>query len=210
MGRNRFDETWHRLIEWTNGQTVAERLAAQIVLSEGYQEFDPSHPLGGKDGLKDAICQKNGKKWLVAVYFPRGQQDFKLIQNKFEDDFLGVEKNQVDNFIFVTNQELRLGERKKLREIGTPIETEIYHLERITAILDQPKMREIRKQFLCIDFDESNVTNNYHSYNVSHNPSQKIIRITENELVRGIKTVTYIEYDPFTQTETIIGTRLGL
>jgi hypothetical protein len=35
--------------------------------------MDPSHPLGGQDGLKDLICNKEGKKYIVAVYFPRGK-----------------------------------------------------------------------------------------------------------------------------------------
>lgn len=49
----------------------------------------------------------------------------------------------------VTNQELRRGERKALRGAvdGT---MEIFHLERLTAILDQPKMYGVREQFLSI------------------------------------------------------------
>lgn len=43
----RQDETWHRLREWTSGQTPSERLAAQLLAEEGYSEIDPSHPLGG-------------------------------------------------------------------------------------------------------------------------------------------------------------------
>ncbi len=54
MARTRDDETWHRLREWTKGQTPSERLAAQILIHEGLIDLDPSHPLGGKDGGKDA------------------------------------------------------------------------------------------------------------------------------------------------------------
>jgi hypothetical protein len=68
---SRWDETWHRLRDWTNGQAPSERLAAQILLSDGFVGLDPSHPLGGKDGTKDAIAHKDGKRWLMAVYFPR-------------------------------------------------------------------------------------------------------------------------------------------
>ena len=53
---SRWDETWHRLRDWTNGQAPSERLAAQILLSVGYTGLDPSHPLGGKDGMKDAVA----------------------------------------------------------------------------------------------------------------------------------------------------------
>ena len=106
----RWDETWHRLREWTNGQAPSERLAAQILLHEDYKNLDPSHPLGGKDGGKDAVCQKGDQKWLMAVYFPRGQQDFKEIEKKFLDDLKGVKTNTADALAFVTNQELRLAE----------------------------------------------------------------------------------------------------
>ena len=53
---SRWDETWHRLRNWTNGQSPSERLAAQILLNEGYTGLDPSYPLGGQDGGKDAIA----------------------------------------------------------------------------------------------------------------------------------------------------------
>lgn len=147
---NRWDETWHRLREWTNGQAPSERLAAQIILQEGFTSFDPSHPLGGPDGKKDAICEKYGKKWLMAVYFPRGQKEFSDIKEKFINDLLGVEVNKVEGIAFVTNQELRLGERQDLKEFAKKISLELFHLERITTILDKPDMCSIRQQFLKI------------------------------------------------------------
>lgn len=58
----RYDETWHRLQQWTNAQAPSERLAAQILVDAGYTDIDPSHPLGGKDGGKDAICNRDGKR----------------------------------------------------------------------------------------------------------------------------------------------------
>lgn len=79
----RIDETWHRLREWTSGQAPSERLSAQILLDQGYKELDPSHPLGGPDGGKDALAVRNGKVWLMAVYFPKGQQTFTAIEKKF-------------------------------------------------------------------------------------------------------------------------------
>ena len=149
----RWDETWHRLREWTNGQAPSERLAAQILLHEGYNSLDPSHPLGGKDGGKDAVCQKGGQKWLMAVYFPRGQRDFNEIEKKFLNDLNGVNSNQADALAFVTNQELRLAERESLEKAaGIPIQ--LFHLERIATILDRPEMISVRKQFLGIDFTE--------------------------------------------------------
>ncbi len=148
-GDTRWDETWHRLREWTQGQGPSERLAQQILLSEGFTGLDPSHPLGGKDGGADATASRDGLRWVMAAYFPRGQQTLKEIEKKLIGDFEGVQTNKADALAFVTNQELRRGERKALREAvdGT---VEIFHLERLTAILDQPKMYGVREQFLSI------------------------------------------------------------
>lgn len=151
---NRWDETWHRLREWTNGQAPSERLAAQILLYEGYKGLDPSHPLGGKDGIKDAVCQKDGQQWLMAVYFPRGQQNSKDIKKKFLNDIKGVKSNKAEALAFVTNQELRLAQRQALQKAAGTVPTELFHLERITAILDIPEMLSVRKQFLGIDYEE--------------------------------------------------------
>ncbi len=152
---DRWDETWHRLREWTSGQAPSERLAAQILLRDGFTDLDPSHPLGGKDGGKDAMCRKDGLLWVMAVYFPRGQQPFLTIERKFREDLQGVAANNGQGFAFVTNQEVMLAERKKLTEDAGALPVELYHLERITAILDKPAMGSVRKQFLSIDFPEN-------------------------------------------------------
>lgn len=148
---NRWDETWHGLRDWTNGQAPSERLAAQLLLQQGFDGVDPSHPLGGPDGGKDALCSKQGKKWIMAVYFPRGQKDFTQIRKKFEGDLLGVPDNGAGGIVFVTNQEVRLSEREDLRQLAGPIDLELFHLERITAILDKPGMAAVRHQFLGIE-----------------------------------------------------------
>lgn len=150
----RVDETWHRLREWTQGQAPSERLAAQILLNEGYLNVDPSHPLGGRDGKKDALCRKNGQVWIMAVYFPRGEKSFREIKDKFCQDLEGVGDNSADALAFVTNQELRLSERRELEEVASSTLVELFHLERVAAILDQPKMHSVRKQYLHIGSDE--------------------------------------------------------
>ena len=152
---NRWDETWHRLREWTNGQAPSERLAAQILLDAEFDGIDPSHPLGGKDGGKDALCFSQWKKWVMAVYFPRGQKGFAEIRTKFEEDLPGALKNGASGIAFVTNQELRLAEREELRLLAEGIELELFHLERLTAILDKPSMAIIRQQFLGIESVET-------------------------------------------------------
>jgi hypothetical protein len=151
----RWDETWHRLLEWTNGQGPSERLAAQILLSEGYTDLDPSHPLGGPDGVKDALCERDGKKWIMAVYFPRGKKRIGAIKRKLSHDIKGVAANGVDALAFVTNQELSLADRTMLTRAVGHASVQLYHLDRIATILDQPRMAGVRKQFLRIDFDPS-------------------------------------------------------
>jgi len=145
------DETWFRLLHWTKGQTNAERLAVHLLRPEGYTRIDPSHPLGGRDDLKDALTIRDDKSWVVAVYFPRGQQKFKEIKEKFNHDLRGVEHNQVDGIVFVTNQELRLNERTKLKEIAGDIKSEIFHLERVANLLDSPHCYGLRLEFLDIE-----------------------------------------------------------
>ena len=146
-------ETWHRLLEWDKGQTPAERLAAIILANEGFRNIDPSHPLGGKDGLKDMVISYNGTRWIGAVYYPRGQQDFFDIKNKFIHDLEGVKKNGAKGIVFVTNQELRLAERKVITEIDANIDVQIYHLERIASILNSPQYYGVRMEFLEIEMN---------------------------------------------------------
>jgi hypothetical protein len=81
-------ETWKRLLEWDRGQADAERLAAHVLRFEGFTGIDPAHPLGGPDGLKDVVCQRAGKRWIGAAYFPRGQQSISAIREKVLHDLL--------------------------------------------------------------------------------------------------------------------------
>jgi hypothetical protein len=149
------DDTWRRLLEWTGGQKGSERLAAHIIRSDGFEDVDPSHPLGGADGAKDALARKAGKKWILAVYFPRGQQTYKDIKKKFKSDLRGVGKNGSDAMVFVTNQELTLSERERLRGIPPAGSTvEIYHLERIAQKLDSPELYGVRLEFLDIQMSK--------------------------------------------------------
>jgi hypothetical protein len=146
----RIDETWHRLLDWTYGQAPSERLAALILDEEGYKDIDPSHPLGGKDGGRDGECLRDGNKWTWAVHFPRGQQDLNTTKTKLQDDIAVARKHDPAGIAFVTNQELRLAERRDLRLLGGDIEIELFHLERVATILDRPRMASIRQQYLKI------------------------------------------------------------
>lgn len=147
-------ETWHRLLQWDRGQTPAERLAAIILHYDRFQNIDPSHPLGGKDGLKDMVLSYEGSKWICGVYFSRGQQTFTEIKNKFKHDLKGVKENDAHGFAFITNQELRLSERTALNNLDSGISIEIYHLERIASILNTPQNYGVRMEFLDIEMSK--------------------------------------------------------
>ena len=125
-----------------------------MLLHEGFTSIDPSHPLGGRDGGADAVCSKDGRRWVAAVYFPRGQNTFSAIERKFLDDVARAQQHAPHGVAFVTNQELTLAERKALTESAAPLAVDLYHLERVTAILDGPAMAEVRKQFLGVDYEE--------------------------------------------------------
>lgn len=144
------NETWRTLREWIKGSAAAERLAGLILKADGFSSIDPSHPLGGPDGIKDILCAKEGKKWVAGAYFPRGQKPFSDIKDKFLSDSRGKELNDVDAFVFVSNQELTLSERDGLRsEVGFPVE--IYHLERLSLLLNSPALYGVRLEFLDIE-----------------------------------------------------------
>lgn len=147
-------ETFNRLLNWDRGQAPSERLAAIILSKEGFKGIDPSHPLGGKDGLKDMVLSFNGKRWIGAVYFPRGQQTFSDIKAKFTHDLSGINANNAEGLVFVTNQEIRLAERKILAEIVPQIDVQIYHLERIASLLNTPSCYGIRMEFLDIEMSK--------------------------------------------------------
>ena len=144
-------ETFYRLLEWDKGQAASERLAALILEQEGFRDIDPSHPLGGKDGGKDMLCEFNGFKWIGAAYFPRGQQNFSAIKKKYRHDLEGAYRNGAKGIAFITNQELSLMERKTLEETDETLDVRIYHLERIANILNMPKMYGIRLEYLEIE-----------------------------------------------------------
>lgn len=149
--RTEGSETWHRLLDWDRGQAAAERLAAQILMIEGYKSVDPSHPLGGPDGLKDVKCIKDAKHWIGACFFPRGQKSFQEIKEKYSSDICGVSKNEASGIVFITNQELRLTERDELHQISEDIELDLIHLERLATLLNKPASYGTRLEFLDIE-----------------------------------------------------------
>lgn len=147
--------TTNALRYWEKGQPDSERLAAQILVLEGYDSVDPQHPLGGRDGKKDILCEKDKTRYVVAVSFNSNPVDFRTIRSKFVDDYSGVSGNGVDGIVFVTNAKLTASERNTLKEIAEKDakRAEIYHVERIRVILDNPRGYGLRLQYLGIKMD---------------------------------------------------------
>lgn len=144
------------LINWRSGNTQAERLGAKILIMEGYESVDPQCPLGGPDGLKDIVCEKNGWKYIAACYFGIDQKEFKEIKEKFEHDLEGVTKNNANGIVFITNQHITPTERQGLEKLAeddrkTAI---IYHKERIVAILNSPLGYGIRLELFGIEMNK--------------------------------------------------------
>ena len=142
------------LKDWRFGQAQAERLTAALLHLEDSESVDPQHPLGGPDGLKDVLCQKSGILWVAAAYFPPTQARFPDIRQKFEHDLVGVAANQAKGFAFFVNQHLTVGERQELVGLSTAKRTEVYHLKRISNLLNAPKGCGIRLEYLRIPMTE--------------------------------------------------------
>jgi len=144
-------ETWRRLLEWDKDSAAAERLAGQVLRLDGYRAIDPVHPLGGPDGLKDIVCERAATKWVAAAYFPRGQQSVKDMTDKLLHDVGGVAANGAAGLAFVTNQEVRLAERRALADACGSASLDLLHLERVSSILDAPQSYGVRLEFLDIE-----------------------------------------------------------
>ena len=142
--------TESELRDWRHGQTHAERLVAGLLHIEGYKKIDPQHPLGGPDGKKDVLFENEGKKWIAAAYFPSTQVTFSDTRRKFLEDLAGVDSNKAHGMAFFVNQPLTSTERKILLDAALPKLVEIFHLERMRAMLDAPRGCGLRLEHLRI------------------------------------------------------------
>lgn len=103
-----YDETWHWLLWWTKGRTPSERMAGHIIADAGFDNVEPTHPLGGPDDGADATCTKDGKPAVMAAYFPLGPKTFTQVKNKLASDIQAAKDGDRDFSLlaFVTNQKL--------------------------------------------------------------------------------------------------------
>lgn len=155
------------LINWRSGNVQAERLGAKILIMEGYESVDPQCPLGGPDGLKDIVCEKNGWKYIAACYFGIDQKEFKDVKEKFVHDLEGVEKNGADGIVFITNQHITPTQRKELESLAENDENTaiIYHKERLVALLNSPLGYGIRLELFGIEMNKEEQTSFFSQQN---------------------------------------------
>lgn len=141
-----------KLSNWRDGNVAAERMAGAILHLEGFSSIDPQCPLGGPDGGKDLLCQKNNWQYVAAAYFPTTNKEFKDIRSKFEGDLAGVKKNSANGIVFLTNQKLTPGERDELDGLAKNQShlCILYHIERILGILNSPAGYGVRLHYLEI------------------------------------------------------------
>lgn len=149
------NKTYRELRDWMGSPKESERLCAHLMSMQGYTSLDPSQPLGGPDGAKDALMVRDGQKWIMAVSFNRAPVTISSLKSKFVDDCAGVEKNNAIGIAFCTNQKLTKSEQREIRYTApSSIEVDLFHLERIRLLLDQPRCYGIRLQFLDIEMSK--------------------------------------------------------
>ena len=140
------------LTNWEKGSGDAERLCADLLRLEAFEDVDPQHPLGGPDGGKDILCKKDGNTFVAAVHFPRERINFTATTGKFSNDLEASLKHKMSGFIFLTNQDLTVGERTDLEKIaaGKGKRCLIYHRERLRVTLDSPAGYGLRLRHLHV------------------------------------------------------------
>ncbi len=149
-------ETEYKLLNWRGDSLNAERMCADILIMQDFESVDPQSPLGGPDGTKDILCKKSGRTYLAAVFFAPLPKTFRSIKNKFQGDYKGVKKNNVDGIIFMTNQKLTPSNKKALQAIATKDSANciIYENEAIRGLLDSALGLPIRLSHLKIKLSE--------------------------------------------------------
>ena len=142
-------ETLERLRNWDRGQPDAERLAGQILRLDGRTPI-PIHPKGGRDAGRDLIFSDNGRLWVVGCYFPTRPVTVGALKKKISGDLNSAKRHHPHGFVFVTNQEIKRALATLLRESAAVV-IDLYDIERIRQILDDPRGYGVRLEFLEIE-----------------------------------------------------------
>jgi hypothetical protein len=148
------DRTRAALVIWGKGDAASEGLAADVLAAEGYV-VEPMHPQGGPDKRRDGICEKAGRRFTMACYFPNNsnQISFKDMKEKFLHDLEGVSTASAEGVVFVTNVSVADAERIILEELAAErgCAAIVYHLEKLRVVLDSAAGLGARVRYLEID-----------------------------------------------------------
>jgi fido (protein-threonine AMPylation protein) len=142
--------TSNALRMWDSQSTAAERMCADILRLEGFQNVDPQSPLGGPDGGKDILCDKDGIDFIAACHFSNKDLSFTAIKKKFSADLKTALQRGRKGFIFMTNQLLTPGYRNKLEVLAGQKGQRclIFHREYLRVVLDSPQGYGLRLRHL--------------------------------------------------------------
>ena len=137
---------------------------AIIKTDKRFKDVHPRHPRGGPDGGRDIQAIYEGKEVFIAVGFLNSandnDKDRKKTIRKFKSDLKRAKEECKDlqNFIFITNVNLTITQKRKAiehaRDKGIYL-CDIYDRERLRIILDSPDGFAIRYQYLGISLSEA-------------------------------------------------------
>lgn len=144
--------TTQLLTLWEEQSTASERLCADILRLEGFENVDPQSPLGGPDGGKDILCEKGGLRFVAACHFPHGKIAYACTRNKFREDLKLSLHHERDGFIFMTNQQLAPLQRAELEKEAANKKKRclVFHREHLRVVLDSPNGYGVRLRHLNI------------------------------------------------------------
>ena len=117
-----------------------------------------------------------------------------------------MKRNKANGIVFVTNQELRLSERKELTEIDDDMDVQIYHLERLATLLNSPANYGIRMEFLEIEMNKEEqlaffANQNQKISNIEATLEKLTIGLEEYKLSKSLSDVKLMEELPESDDE---------
>ena len=144
--------TESQLRDWRLGPVVSQRLGADLLQLSGYVDVEPIAVMGGPDRGRDVLCRRGTIDYVVAIYFPTGDQTFPTVRRKFNRDLSSASRHGRPGFGFVTNQNLTSGERDELYTLGRRAGriAEIFDRERLRVLLDTTPGYGLRLSYLGI------------------------------------------------------------
>lgn len=144
-----------KTLEEFDNQHDFERMVADILNGLGYKHVTLIAPRGGSDGGKDiTFTTEAGGKGLACATL-RIDSD-----KKFKEDFTQRKKGEYEKYYFFTNQYLTANQKNKyIQHCSDILEAVLIpqDIEALRSLLDS-KFKSIRRQYLFIDDDDSEIS----------------------------------------------------